>query len=100
MKVTVLIHSLTQGTETLNERKLQVVVERLVILNSINLEVSFPEKHEHTTEAGAVLQEILQKLLVIMFQEVYELDPFSDRQRQNDLVLLEFFHLIFRYTVK
>ena len=44
-----------------------MVVEGLKILDSIDLQVSFTEKHKDTAEAGVVLQEILQELLVIMF---------------------------------
>ena len=44
-----------------------MVVEGLKILYSIEMEVTFTEKHEDTAEASFIVKEIFHELLVIMF---------------------------------
>ncbi len=78
----VLVHTLTESAVSdFIHRQFEMIVERLEILDAIDLQVVFPEEHENTPEASAVLQEILEKLLVIEFHRVDKNDTFFDCRR-------------------
>ncbi len=95
VEMAVLVHTLADCAESdIIHRQLEVVIERLEILDAIDLQVVFPEEHENTPKASAVLQEKLKKLLVIEFYRVYEIDAFFDCRRQLNW-LFDLFHFFY-----